>query len=515
MVSALPRFARSAGVFLAWALAFGLTYAQSPLYTSNQNQYFLHGAAQAGVGYLADDWLANTVDSVPLFGILTQLTYRTLPETAFYVYYILLFGVYLFCLFDIASHAVDLTGPAARAAFFGTFFLLHSAALRLVLVRLFGPEWDYLFDGGVAGQRLLGPVLQPSCFGVFLVLSISLFLRRRPYLAVAAAALAASVHPTYLLSAAAITLAYLLMTYPETHSLRTPILLGLTGLVLVAPIALYVVFALGPTSPDLSAQAQEILVEFRIPHHAIVREWLDVTVLIKLLLIGAGMLLARRSRLLPILITSSVVALSLTAVQILTDSNRLALLFPWRLSTWLVPIGTGLLCAWVGNRLGTLVESRFPAGKRGLPVVITASLVALAAIGASRFWLEMKQIRTSAAQPMLAFVANSVQAGDLYLIPPRLQEFRLATGAPTLADLKSIPYLDVEVLEWYARVRMAGWFYRDQPEYVDCSLLDRFREEYGVTHVVLDQNLLGLACPELGEALCRDASYAIYRLVIP
>ena len=36
--------------FLAWAFVFGLIYAQSPLYTNNQNTYFLHGLAKAGVG---------------------------------------------------------------------------------------------------------------------------------------------------------------------------------------------------------------------------------------------------------------------------------------------------------------------------------------------------------------------------------------------------------------------------------------------------------------------------------
>ena len=45
---------------LAWSLAFALSYAQSPLYTSNQNQYFLHGLARAGFGFLRDDWLVHT-----------------------------------------------------------------------------------------------------------------------------------------------------------------------------------------------------------------------------------------------------------------------------------------------------------------------------------------------------------------------------------------------------------------------------------------------------------------------
>ena len=35
-------------IFLAWSAIFAILYAQSPLYLSNQNTYFLHGLAQAG-----------------------------------------------------------------------------------------------------------------------------------------------------------------------------------------------------------------------------------------------------------------------------------------------------------------------------------------------------------------------------------------------------------------------------------------------------------------------------------
>src|SRR5205823_14298714 len=44
------------------AVAFAAAYGQAPLYYSNQNQYFLHGLAAAGEGYLSEDWLARTLD---------------------------------------------------------------------------------------------------------------------------------------------------------------------------------------------------------------------------------------------------------------------------------------------------------------------------------------------------------------------------------------------------------------------------------------------------------------------
>ena len=78
---------RSALEFVAWGVLLGLAYGQAPLYTSNQNQYFLHGLAQAGQGLLAEDWLANTTDPTPVFTWLVVATARYLPRAAFYLYY--------------------------------------------------------------------------------------------------------------------------------------------------------------------------------------------------------------------------------------------------------------------------------------------------------------------------------------------------------------------------------------------------------------------------------------------
>ena len=87
--------------------------------------------------------------------------------------------------------------------------------------RTLGDNWMYLLEDGVADQRLLGSVFQPSAFGVLLVLSIYLFLDEYPYWAVICAALAASFHPTYLLGAAALTAAYVLLRLVEQAGRRS------------------------------------------------------------------------------------------------------------------------------------------------------------------------------------------------------------------------------------------------------------------------------------------------------
>src|SRR5436189_6461634 len=85
---------RAAALFLLGAAAFGVAYCQAPLYYSNQNQYFLHGLAEAGEGLLRDDWLAQTADPTPLFSGLVALTARYHYPWMFHVYHAILFAVY-------------------------------------------------------------------------------------------------------------------------------------------------------------------------------------------------------------------------------------------------------------------------------------------------------------------------------------------------------------------------------------------------------------------------------------
>ena len=496
-------------------LAFGLAYGQSPLYTSNQNQYFLHGAAEAGIGFLSEDWLANTADPTPAFSWIVEWTFRLLPPAAFYLEYLLLFGVYLAGLWLLGDALFELRTSRMRALLFlALVVVLHSVALREIQGRLLGETWEYLWDGGVAGQRLLGSVLQPSAFGVFLLLSVGLFAQGRMAWACAAAAAAAVVHPTYLLPAAILVLTYCLIVWREERSLRRPVLLGLLALALVTPILLYVVLVLGPTGPNEFAQAQKILVQERVPHHALPSEWFDATVLVKLTLVGLAWIAARRTRVAPVLALATAAALLLTVLQVLTGSDTLALLFPWRISAVLVPASVGLLCAWVAHRATGDGRLRDPGPKWPALIACVAIVLLLASAGVVAFQLQRVGRDADPASGVFRFVREHAHSGEVYLIPASLQEFRLAAGAPALVDRKSIPYLDVDVLEWRERLRLVNRVYRERPANVNCGLLDTLAETYGVTHVVLDEDLLDLTCPQSREVY-RDAHYAVQALIAP
>jgi hypothetical protein len=500
---------------VAWSIAFGLAYAQAPLFTSNQNQYLLHGLARAGYGHLRLDWLANTVDPTPVFSFLVEITYRLLPAGVFYLWTFLLFGVYLYSLEGLASDLFHLRDdPVKRRVFLALFVAAHAALARFILQRVLGDAWGFTLEGGLAGQRILGSVLEPSMFGVLLLLSIYLFHRRETVLSVVCAVAAATIHPTYLLSAGLLTTAYALAAFLDRDRRRA---LGIPALalILVAPILLYASLNFTTSSPANLAQAQAILVRERIPHHTLIQVWWNASSVVQILIVVAGIALVRKTRLFVVMVVCAASVLVLSVFQILTGNQALALIFPWRPSVFLVPMGTTFV---IGYAVGEVwrrcnLGSEIRHGRRDLLGRASISLVVILALaGVVKFRIDQGQASADPARDVMAFVRRSSVAGDVYMIPPYLQDFRLETGAPILVDFKSIPYRANEVIEWYDRLLLARAFYRDRAADVSCRALRDAATRYGVTHVVLAQAQFGAGCGPWVERY-RDADFAVYALV--
>jgi len=489
------------------SILFALAYAQSPLYTSNQNQYFLHGLAQAGFGYLQKDWLANTSDPTPLFSLLISATYRLVrwPEI-YYVYYAALMGVYVYSLLGIASHLYGWQEkPLKRLVFMAVLFLIHSAAWRFAAARLLGVSWTYVLEDGVAGQRMLGPVFQPSSFGVLLALSLHLFLQKRPYLATLAAVGAATFHPTYLLSAGVLVAGYLYDAWRQRGQVGQAIKLGLWGLILVAPglSAAFAVFSQGDA--QLAAQARQILIDYRIPHHALVAEWLNGPALVKMALVALALYRIRGGRLFPVLAWATLVAVALTLARVLLDSSVLALLFPWRLSIFIVPISVAILIGWLLEIMFALPALQSARGRALIQYASLLVVMGVVVVGGVRFVLDLERKANAPERPMQAYVARHKSPEDVYLTPVKMQDFRLVTGAPVYVDFKSIPYQAADVLEWRRRMQLADRFYIEQ----DCERLAKLFTEEDVTHVVLARDQKAGMCPDLRREYS-DSAYAVF-----
>jgi hypothetical protein len=124
---------------------------------------------------------------------------------------------------------------------------------------------------------------------------------------------------------------------------------------------------------------------------------------------------------------------------------------------------------------------------------------------------DFKMKNTAPEQALFNYVDLHKASGQNYLIPLKLQDFRLATGAPAFVDFKSIPYTDDAVQVWYSRVMMAGEFYQGP----GCAHLYKFLDGNKVSNIVIGNDPhSSLDCP--GVALIyQDSAYKLYSLDIP
>jgi len=527
--AAPPRW-RQLGSFLFWTLIFGLAYTQAPLYFSNQNQYFLHGMAQAGRGYLKEDWLANTRDPTPAFSFLVMVVGRWLHEYLFYGMYLVLLGLYFYSLMGIADRCSAAALSNAKRFVLATLLvLIHAAVLRRASALLWDVDFPWYFQAGVAGQYLLGFGLQPSACGVFLLVSIAAFLRDRPWQAAFWACLAAILHATYLLSAGLLVFAYQLSMLRAGRS-KQALFVGLGALLLVTPVIYYSWVKFAPSSPEIFAEAQRILAHERIPHHADPDRWCDVIAWAQIAWIIAAILLTWRTRLFGIMATVFIGSLLLTIAQLVTGSDTLALFFPWRTSALLMPLATTIILARIVELIGTALarEGPLPGGRgseNGERVSIAlrcacGAILALCTLGGVAINVLGWGYYTSPEEvPLLSHVRSHKREREMYLLPveipntaagprgaasrnknftpaPRrdpnsphiavdLQSFRLSTGAPIYVDFKSIPYQDAEVLEWRHRLFWTKELYA-HANWTDAQLAELASAH--ITHVVLTGN---------------------------
>jgi len=526
----MTRFALPLALFVAGTAAFAAAYCQAPLYYSNQNQYFLHGLAEAGEGQLREDWLANTRDLTPAFSALVAFTVTYLHPWAFHFYYALLQGVYTAAMLGLFATLVG--EPAGRRwpIFIALFVAVHSALPRWCSYRWLGHDYPWFLQAGLAGQYILGAMFQPSTFGVLLVVAVYLFARGRAYAAAVCVALASMIHATYLLPAGMLVLGFMLALLREKKPWRAAGV-GALALVLVLPVIAHLLLTFAPESPETFARAQDILVNFRIPHHSRPDLWLDGVAMFQIAWVVVALVLVWRNPLLPVLGVPFLLALLLTLAQVATGSHTLALLFPWRVSAVLIPIATTVI-------LSRLVEA-LPAAAEEWPAPTAAAIVVVICV-ASGVWINTGRLgfHTSDEElPLLDFVRTSRRPGDLYFLPvsmpkksrgslssdfkplaekkqdrtvltPDLQRFRIYTGVPIFIDFKSIPYKDTEVLEWDVRFRLAlKW----QQQIHDGKLSEALPEmrRWGITHLVVPA---GQVVEGDGiEKVYEDASYQVVR----
>lgn len=523
-------------MLFALAIAFAIAHTQSPLYFSNQHQYFVHGLADGGMGSLDKDWLANTPDPTPAFSHFVAFTHRYLNDwLVFQGVFFLLLCIYFLSLVSIATLVIS-QGPSPRRAqlWIGiSLIVLHAGILRFASVKLFGVDYPWYFQCGVANQYVLGTGLQPSAFGVFLITAVAAFAHGRPVLAIVCSSAACLMHATYLLPAAMLTLGFMFATWRQGRG-RAALLLGAGSLLLVLPAVIYSLLKFGPTSAEQFHEAQRILVDVRIPHHSVIRRWFAPIDALQIIWICLGIFLSRHSLLCPVMVIAAALALLLSFVQLATGNVALALLFPWRISSVLVPLATAVVFIFY---LTVLAEELSFASRLTKIVFV---ILGVAVIGGIVIDIEGLGYGTNEREmPALEYVRDHKVPGNLYLIPVRvptpspgargtgsttfmpppgsnqptliavdLQRFRLIAGAPIYVDFKSIPYKDVDVLEWRHRIEQCQKWYKAK-DWGNPAKLAELRSA-GITHVLIqaDQPIDAAGYVEVFA----DGYYRLYRM---
>jgi hypothetical protein len=500
------------GKLFLLTVIFGLSYTQAPLYTSNQNTYFLHGLAEGGLGFLIQDWMAKTADAFPVFSFLVSLTYSYLPQVFFYLYYYILIGIYIYSIIGIVLKVWEADVQKSEYLTYFIFIVaIHSAVFITLSSRLLGINLRDIFVDGLARQYLLGPVFQPSMFGVFLLLSIYSFICNKPFMAVVYSSIAVIFHMSYLLSALFLTVAYMSFIIIKEKNVKKSILLGIISLLLVAPVLFYSYSNFSATSPDILKQAKNILFNYRIPHHANPGHWFDLLSIVQILIVFIALLLIRRKQLFFLLIIPVLAGIILTLLQYFTGNYFLALLFPWRISAFLVPLSTCLLGGWIIFNPYRIFDQWIKHYKRGIHLMLLLILLLIFLYGGYATYYRFNQFFTGEDVLLTDYVAKTSKADDLYLIPPELENFRLRTGTPVFVDEKTHPYKDIEIIHWYDRIQIADKFYNGDTE-GKCAILQQIINTYSVSHVVIQNKIQKIDCNFI-LPVYKDKRFMVYKIM--
>ena len=501
-------------ILLIFIIIFCFVYIQAPLYRSNQHTKFLHGLAKAGYGYLYNDWLANTIDPLPVFSFLVYFTAKFLHEYVFYLYFVIILGVYIFSLIKIPANIFNFDKSfLINILFFTLIAILHSTILfDSVTYKLFHYRFIELFiEEGVAGQYMIGRAFQPCVFGVFLIFSIYLFLRNKYFFAVFFLGIASTFHTAYLFSSGILTLSYMIILYKEDKKLKKPFLVGLISLILILPVTIYHLTALKATTPELSKRAMDILVKIRIPHHSDPKIWLNFSAYLKTLIIGITLFIVRKKRIFIILFIPFVTAIIFTILQLFIENDFIGFLAPWRVSVWLVPISTCIILYYL---LSLLFNNLKDFIKNNQKMIINICFVLLFLFFLSGVILIIKNFNLYLNKdhgPMMNYVSKNKSENDVYLIPDKMLDFRINTGVPILVTYKSHPYKDFELIEWYKRLNMSKIFYKKNNN-DKCNIVKKLKEDYKITHVlVIKKNTTEINVNCLKE-IYQDNEYIIYKM---
>jgi len=462
--------------WLILGVALSIVALQRPLFEENQNTKFLHAAAANGYGFLSHDWMANTLDPLPAFTLLIETLFRLHSLQIVYVLFPILLAILLWSLTSISNRLFGIKH--------------HTAALALFLGLLFVEEKNMQLGFGT--QYLIGHYFQPCVFGVLIILGIERFLAGARIWASLAIAVGAAFHPAYMPAALLIQGSFTALTIYRDKKINRDALLPLMLFIgLSAPLLIRYKLLFAYSTPDIGREAMSILSTQRIATHTKVSHWINYEDYISMAIIVISMGIVRKSPLFWIMLPLAAVIAVTVPLLYFVSWPSLEVLTPWRTSVILLPLAYTILAGKLSASLMPLME-RKPLARQILLLVGCIGVIAPVMAHLPAQASALFATKESPEEKLMNFARHHSTADDLWLIPTRdgkFDPFRLETGAPIFINLKTHPYKDREILEWYRRNRKAEAFYKNEATSSGPELLRALHANYGITHAIIDRNV--------------------------
>lgn len=419
-------------------------------FRSNQNTYLLH-AVGPSLSPLRDDWLLHTTDPYPIFTAVARLASGRVgfAVESFVLVLAAFTGLYL-----VASTLLRTAPRTLRTTVPSLAVLLLSAACCLFPILVPAQSWVHPFLG-FGGQYLMSipSLFQASDCGALMLLGGGIAVwaitsRLRWLLWVTAAGLAVAtcaLHPAYLAPLALAVLGFAVADVATQRTMRRFGWYAGTGLA-----AVIVVVATNPVVRDSlthdAGDPQRYLAFERIPHHTLASHWsLHDAFLAAVVLAAGGLTLRLTSNWwAEIVLTVCLIMAVATALTVeVTRNVTLAMMFPWRITVFLVPVATLTVIVWllrpIAEGIGHVRIIRFIAAACLMPVCLGVGT-----------YLTLTAPDPTSEQAVRALRAAG--PSGVGLIPPDLENVRLNTPAAVYVDWKSHPYDSADLAEWQRRI---------------------------------------------------------------
>ena len=460
--------------YLILSILFAITIQQFPFFKGN-SLHLLHAIKEFDTNKLQNDWIANQTNHLPVFVYINNIFLQFFSVKILHlIHFSLLVICSLFIFLICRNEFQNLNKTSLLFLWFSMFMLIYH---------------EHSFFGGLAGQDIINEGYQPASFGVLFYCGIYLFLIRKYFFAILLICISASFHPSYVLHSGLLAFGfcfYLLLVREFKSLLR----LIIYYIILILPITLYIILNFLLLDKELIQIGQNILVE-RIPHHALIENWFSSKDFFSILIYLISLLTIYKNKKIFVPLTifgfSSIL---LSIFQILTESNTLALAFPWRASVFLMPISSMIIISFLLNK--------FLLNKNNMNLFSVSFfiIVFLFFFGKNHF-IENDNQKFYSKLELVKEINKNYDNIERILIPVKISYIRMNTGLPIFIDWKHHAFKYDEIIIWKKRMDLAQKFYQADRYENQKEIITNINYIENISHILIKKKNFKFGCKNL------------------